>query len=128
MTANFMYYFRAGALLLLLCWGPTPSTCRGSLTLAAVPRRTARFVNFNAITLNDRIREQLVGHFGRKRLRLRGLRRRQVELEVLALPHVLNPAIAQRMQRLGDGAPLWIEDRRFQSNEDAGSHWKTLAK
>ena len=42
-----------------------------------------------------------------------------LELEILALPHVADAGVAHRVQRVGDGAPLGIEDRGFQGDEYA---------
>src|SRR6188768_1347279 len=74
-------------------------------------------VDFDPIALDDGIRQELVRHFGRQSLRLGRVRRSQVELKVLALAHVLDGSIAHRVQRVGDGLPLWIEYRLLQSDE-----------
>ena len=47
---------------------------------------------------------------------------RQIELEVLALPDVLDAAVAERVQRVGDGLALRIEHRRLQRDEHARAH------
>ena len=49
-------------------------------------------LDLDAIALDHRIGEQLVGHFRRERRRLGGLRRRKIELEVLSLPDVFDTA------------------------------------
>ena len=55
-------------------------------------------------------------------LRLRRLGRRQIELEVLALPHVFDAVVAERVERLGDRAALRIEHRWLQRDEDSRAH------
>ena len=45
-----------------------------------------------------------------------------VELEVLALPDVLHRAVAERVQRFGDGRALRIEDRRLEGHEHTRTH------
>src|SRR5262249_55781430 len=71
------------------------------------------------------------------RARLLGLARRQVELEVLALPHVLDRAVAERVQRVRDGSSLRIEHRWLQRDKHLRTHarytfsetgWKTRSK
>ena len=41
---------------------------------------------------------------------------------------VLDAAVPERMQGIGDRPPLGIEHRRLQRDKDTGSHWNTLAK
>src|SRR5207344_1266970 len=79
-------------------------------------------VHLDAIALNHRVGEQLVSHFGRHDPRLRGLRRREIELEVLPLADVLDAAVAERMQRVGDGLSLRIEHGRFERDEHTCAH------
>src|ERR1035437_7405669 len=83
---------------------------------------TIRSVNFNAITLDHRIREQLVGHLGGERPGLHRLGGGEVELEILALAHVFDLAVAERVQRVGDRLALRVEDRRFERDEDTSAH------
>src|SRR5207253_9023416 len=77
-----------------------------------------QLLDFDPIALDDRVREQLVGDFGRQHLGLRRFGRRQVELEVLALPNVLDAAVAERMQRVDDGPALRVEDGRLEGDKD----------
>src|SRR5437867_7127892 len=79
-------------------------------------------VNLYAIAFDHRVRQQLVRDFGGERSRLRRLGRREIQLEVLALPHILDGAVAERMQRIGDRAALRIEHGRLERYEDTGSH------
>ena len=79
-------------------------------------------VDLDPITLDHRIREQLVGDLGGQRARLLGGRGRELELEVLALADVADARVAQRVQRVGDRLALRIEDRRLQCDEDSGFH------
>ena len=86
---------------------------------------TANFMaqsNLDAVALDHRVGQQLVGDLGRERPGLRRLGRREIELEVLALPHVRDAAVAERMQRVGDGPALRVEHRRLERDEDARAH------
>src|SRR5476649_2220467 len=74
-------------------------------------------VHLDAIAFDHRIGQKLVGDFGGQRLRLRGFRRREIELEILALPDVFNPVVAERMQRVGDGLALRVEHRLLERDE-----------
>ena len=47
---------------------------------------------------------------------------RDLELEVFALADVADAGVAQRVQRIGDGLPLRVEDRRLQRDEHARFH------
>src|SRR6266508_1764456 len=79
-------------------------------------------VDLDAITFDDGIGEHLVGNLRRQRARLRRLGGREIELEVLALPHVLDVAVAERMQRVGNRFALRSEDGRLQRDENPRSH------
>ena len=58
----------------------------------------------------------LVGHFRGQRAAPRAASaRREIELEILALPDVLDAAVAERMQRVGDRPALRVEHRRLQA-------------
>ena len=46
----------------------------------------------------------------------------ELELEILALPNVADAGVAHRVQRVGDGLTLRVEDRRFQGDEDSCFH------
>src|SRR5580704_9710871 len=106
------------------------------------PRRVSKdSVHFDSIAFNHRVREELVGNLRGERPRLRGFRRRQIQLEVLPLPHVLDAGVAERMERVGNRSSLRIEHGWLQCDEDArthqalcliagpaGSAWKTRSK
>src|SRR3954462_3434486 len=76
-------------------------------------------IDFDAIAFYHRVRQQLVGDFGRQPSRLRGFGRLQIELEVLALAHVLDAAVPERMERVGDRLALRAEDQRLQRDAHA---------
>src|SRR5437879_11106511 len=79
-------------------------------------------VDLDAVALDDRVGEHFVSDLGRKLSRGGRLRGLQVELEILPLAYVLDVPVAERVQRLGDGPPLRVEDRRFQCDENARAH------
>src|SRR5687767_9699950 len=79
-------------------------------------------LHFDPVTLDDRVREQLVGNFGGERLGLSGFGGREIELEVLPLPNIFHAGIAERMQRVGNRAPLRIEHRWLQRDEYSRAH------
>src|SRR3954451_18008340 len=66
-------------------------------------------VDFHPIALDNGVRKELVRHFGRQGLGVGRIRRREVELEVLALPYVLAGSITHRVQGVGISLPLRIE-------------------
>ena len=76
----------------------------------------------DAEALDDRIRQHAFATFGGQRLAFGGRVHVQVELEVLALPDVGHRVVAQRVQRLDDGAALRIEDRGLESDEHTRLH------
>ena len=78
--------------------------------------------DLDAIALDDRIGQQLVGGFRRERARLVRYAALDLELEVLALPDVLHRRVAERVQRVGDGCALRIEHRRLESDEHTRTH------
>ena len=84
-------------------------------------------IDLDAITLDHRVREQLVGDLGRQRPGLGRLGRLEIELEVLALPHVIDGAVAKRVQRVGNRFSLRIEHGRLERDEHACTHTLTLA-
>src|SRR5256885_16496170 len=79
-------------------------------------------VDLYAIALDHRVREHLVGHFGRELPRGAGFVGGQVELEIFSLADIADLRIAQRMQRLGDRPPLRIEHRWLERHKHAGTH------
>src|SRR5262245_58953374 len=85
---------------------------------------TANFtsLDLDAVALNHRVCEQFVGDLGRQRFRFRGLGGRQIELEVFALPHVIDAVVAERVQRVGDGPALGVEHGRLERDKDARAH------
>src|SRR3954447_24839791 len=78
--------------------------------------------NLHPVTLDHRVREELVRYFRGKRPRLVGRRGGHFELEVLALPDIPDPRVAERMQGFGNGLALGVEHRRLQRDEHARSH------
>src|SRR5215470_7300032 len=85
---------------------------------------TANFISadLDAVTLDDRIGKQLVRDFGGERLGLRRFSGGEVQLEILPLTNVFDAVVAERVQRFRNRAALGIENRRFQRDEDSGSH------
>src|SRR3954451_3006530 len=81
-----------------------------------------RLHDLHAIALDHRIRQHLVGHFGRERARLILRRGGHLELEELPLAHVDDAAVAERLQRLRDCSSLRVEDGRFQRDVNPSSH------
>ena len=79
-------------------------------------------LQLDVVLFNYRVREELVVNLRRKRARLVGGFRGELELEVLALPHVADGAVAHRVQGIGDGLSLRIEDRGLQRHEYFGLH------
>src|SRR5262245_13825017 len=82
-------------------------------------------VHLDAITLDDRVRKYPVGDFRRELTRLRGFPSGEVELEILALPHVLDRAVAERLERVGNRPSLRVEHGRFQRDEHSRAHAAT---
>src|SRR5205823_7894372 len=85
---------------------------------------TANFMSthLDPIALDDRVCQQFIGNLGGERLGLRGFRRCEIELEVLALTDVFNAVVSERMERFGNRAALWIEYRWLERDEYSGSH------
>src|SRR5438552_2662714 len=79
-------------------------------------------LDLNPIALDHRICEHFGGDFRGQRARLARFGGREVELEVLALPHVLDASVAERLQGVGNRAALGIEHRRLQRHEHARTH------
>ena len=102
------------------CQVPAPAAASARSSRAAGDRDAT--VDLDPIALDHRIREQLVGDLGGQRARLVGDVDVELELEVLALPHVADAGVAHRVQRLGDRLPLRIEDRWLQRDEHSGFH------
>src|SRR4029077_1181435 len=95
--------------------------------VAVAPRKhdDAEFhdsVHLDAVALDHRVGEDLVRDVGGELLGLRPLGRRQIELEVLALPHVRDVQIAERLQRIDDRPALGIEHRWLQSDKHTRTH------
>src|SRR5215204_4758986 len=127
MTANRIFFYYAP--------GPHPRRlCLASFGCAAVTSTTGCLVgstassaDLNAVTLDNRIRQQLVSNFGRHRARLVTRIGGELELEVLALPHILDPAVAERVQGVDDRLAPRIEHRRLQRDEYPRAHQDTPA-
>src|SRR3990170_3902471 len=86
---------------------------------------TANFIpslNLNPMRLDDRVRQQLRRDVADDGSRLVGGLRVDLHLEVLALAHVADAGVAHRVQRVGDGPALRVEDRGFQRHEYARFH------
>src|SRR5438046_8174451 len=75
-------------------------------------------VDLDPIAFDHRIREELVRDLRGERSGRGRLGRRQIELEVFALPDILDRAVAERMERVGDRLALRVEDRRLERDED----------
>ena len=78
--------------------------------------------DFNPVTLDDRVRQQLVRRLRRQPPCFICGARVDVELEVFPLPHVFDGGVAKRMERVGDGLSLRIEHGRLERYEHAGAH------
>src|SRR3954470_21246121 len=78
--------------------------------------------NLHSVTLDDRVCQELVRHLRGEGPRLVGRRGRHFEFEVLALPDVPDPRVAERMQGFGNRLSLGVEHRRLQRDEHARSH------
>src|SRR5687767_6261843 len=81
--------------------------------------------DLNAITLDYRIRQQLVGNFRRHRPCFVSRLGRQLELEIFTLADVLDPAIPERVQCVDDRLALRIEYRWLQRDEHSRAHQDT---
>src|SRR5688500_19215996 len=78
--------------------------------------------DLNAITLDYRIRQQLVGNFRRHRPCFVSRLGRQLELEIFTLADVFDPAVPERVQCVDDRLALRIEYRRLQRDEHSRAH------
>src|SRR5688572_29231940 len=83
--------------------------------------------NLNAITFDHRIRQQLIRDCRRHRSRAVRRIRGELELEILALPDILYPAVPQRVQGVDDGLSLRVEHRWLQRHEHPRAHQDTPA-
>src|ERR1700712_1626912 len=91
--------------------------------------RTADFIwrgclaqNLDAVILDHRVRQQLVGGGFQRRLRLGLVGARKLDVEHLALAHAGDAIDAERFKRPFDGLALGIENSRFESDGDACFH------
>src|SRR5262245_41528204 len=82
-------------------------------------------VDLDAITFDDRVGEHAVGDLGGEPACFGRFRSREIELEVLALPHVLDRAVAERLERVGDRPALRVEHGWLQRDEHARTHAAT---
>src|SRR5262245_35663694 len=71
-------------------------------------------VDLDAVAFDHRVGEQLIGDLARERPRMRGVGGREIELEVLPLPDVLDARITHGEQCVGYRPSLRVEHRRLQ--------------
>src|SRR5689334_24968333 len=74
------------------------------------------------VVLDHRVRQQLGAHLIDFGLGLGLVAFLEVDLDELALAHVADRCEAERVEGVGDGASLGIEDAVLEGNVDAGFH------
>src|SRR4029453_4112385 len=79
-------------------------------------------VHLDAITFDDRIRQNLVRDLRSQRFRGTRLGCGQIELEVFALPDIGYAVVTERVQGVRNHLALGIEDGWLERDKDARAH------
>src|SRR5215831_17845610 len=84
-------------------------------------------LHLDCIILDHGVREQPVGGVLQRRLGLRAIGARKLDIEHLALTHARDAIDTERFQRAFDGLALRIENAGFQRDGDACLHFYSLS-